>query len=238
MPIVLTQYYHSYDPELVATAGLAKLRSTASAPTEQVELELTVAGSQVTDYAWYSADYTLPPAAVSASAGGLTNCSRCTFEMQCKAADDPGDCHWCPMPVGHGGKSYCEVNGTVCPRHTTDPVDQSKPSKQSLAVFTCEPSASWQLWSLVPIAKWSKKVALQSVADAKLCVTITDEQYDGGNGTALVPCDEADPKQQWQTGLDGTHIEGAGNLCLDVQDADTKDGANVKFTSNRPLACD
>ena len=38
------------------------------------------------------------------------------FEMQCKAADNPGDCHWCPMPVGHGGKSYCEVNATVCRR--------------------------------------------------------------------------------------------------------------------------
>ena len=32
---------------------------------------------------------------------------------------------------------------------------------------------------------------------------------------------------QWLTGLDGTHIEGAGKLCLDVQDASTKDGANV-----------
>ena len=123
------------------------------------------------------------------------------------------------MPVGHGGKSYCEINGTKCRRgRVADP--EAAPKKQSLAALTCEPSAACQLWSLVPIAKWSKKVALQSVADAKLCVAITDEQYDGGNGTALVPCDEADPKQQWQTGLDGTHIEGAGNLCLDVQDAE------------------
>jgi hypothetical protein len=168
-----------YDPELVS--GLGKLRSTASKPTEQVELELTLAGSQVTDYAWYSADYTAPPDPISAATATAT--------------------------------------ATPAIARTT--------KGQGVSVWTCEPGASWQLWSLVPIAKWSKKVALQSVSAAKLCITTTDEQFDGGNGTALVACDFADPKQQWQTGLDGTHIEGADNLCLDVQDASTKDGANV-----------
>ena len=40
----------SYDPAVVAAAGVDKLRSTAAKPTEQVELELTVAGSQVSTY--------------------------------------------------------------------------------------------------------------------------------------------------------------------------------------------
>lgn len=165
----------SYDAELVAAAGLDKLRSTGDSPTEQVEMELTLAGSQVTDYAWYSAEFAPPAAAVA--------------EARAEGAPAPKD--------------------------------------SSIAVFTCAASASWQLWTLVPIAKWSKKSALQSVDDAKLCVSITDDQFDGGNGTALVPCDEADPRQQWLTGLDGTHIEGAAHLCLDVQDASTADGANV-----------
>ena len=55
-------------------------------------------------------------AVATALPGNLTNCSACTFEMQCKAADDPGDCHWCAMPPGHGGKSYCAANGTICRR--------------------------------------------------------------------------------------------------------------------------
>ena len=38
---------------------------------------------------------------------------------------------------------------------------------------------------------------------------------------------QADQRQQWVTGLNGTHIQGADQLCLDVQDASTKDGANV-----------
>jgi hypothetical protein len=58
-------------------------------------------------------------AAATALPGNLTNCSACTFEMQCKAADDPGDCHWCAMPAGHGGKSYCAANGTICRRGET-----------------------------------------------------------------------------------------------------------------------
>jgi hypothetical protein len=169
----------SYDPELVSSSGLNKFRSTASTPVEQVELELTLVGSQVTDYAWYSTDYAAPATSTSELAP------------------------------------------------TTAPETLREAAGQGLAVWTCVPHASSQLWSLVPIAKWSKKVALQSVDNAKLCVTITDEQYDGGNGTGLVACDPADPKQQWQTGLDGTHIAGAGNLCLDVQDANTKDGANI-----------
>lgn len=56
-----------------------------------------------------------------ATATGLTNCSACTFEDMCKAADNPGDCHWCPMPAGHGGKSYCEVKGKLCRRGGGDP---------------------------------------------------------------------------------------------------------------------
>jgi hypothetical protein len=50
------------------------------------------------------------------AATGLTNCSACTFDDMCKAADSPGDCHWCEMPTGHGGKSYCEVKGKLCRR--------------------------------------------------------------------------------------------------------------------------
>jgi hypothetical protein len=169
----------SYDPELVTSSGLNKLRSTANTPTEQVELELTLARSQVTDYAWYSTDYVTPATTTSV----------------------------------HSPTAAAET--------------LREAAGQGLAVWTCVPHASSQLWSLVPIARWSKKVALQSVDNAKFCVTITDEQYDGGNGTGLVACDPADPRQQWQTGLDGTHIAGAGNLCLDVQDANTKDGANV-----------
>lgn len=58
---------------------------------------------------------------VAASAGGLTNCSACTFAHMCEAADNPGDCHWCELSRG---KSYCEVNGTACrsaakPQRTT-----------------------------------------------------------------------------------------------------------------------
>jgi hypothetical protein len=172
----------SYDPVLVSSSGLAKLRSAGSTPTEQVELELTLAGAQVTDYAWYSTEYAAP-ATASSTTTVLSPVATAT--------------------------SFHERAG------------------RSLAVQTCVPHAPSQLWSLVPIAKWSKKVAVRSVGDATLCVAITDEQYDGGNGTALVPCNPADPKQQWQTGLGGTHIAGAGNLCLDVQDASTKDGANV-----------
>jgi dienelactone hydrolase len=58
----------------------------------------------------------LEAVAAAALPGNLTNCSACTFEMQCEAADDPGDCHWCAMPPGHGGKSYCAANGTICRR--------------------------------------------------------------------------------------------------------------------------
>jgi hypothetical protein len=50
------------------------------------------------------------------AATGLTNCSACTFDDMCKAADSPGDCHWCEMPTDHGGKSYCEVKGKLCRR--------------------------------------------------------------------------------------------------------------------------
>jgi hypothetical protein len=50
------------------------------------------------------------------AAMGLTNCSACTFDDMCKAADSPGDCHWCEMPTDHGGKSYCEVKGKLCRR--------------------------------------------------------------------------------------------------------------------------
>jgi hypothetical protein len=62
----------------------------------------------------------------TAQPGNLTNCSACTFEMQCKAADDPGDCHWCAMPVGHGGKSYCAANGTICRRGGTAMADHRR----------------------------------------------------------------------------------------------------------------
>ena len=64
----------SYDAELVAAAGLDKLRSTGDSPTEQVEMELTLAGSQVTDYAWYSAQFA-PPAAAVAEARAEGACS-------------------------------------------------------------------------------------------------------------------------------------------------------------------
>lgn len=63
-----------------------------------------------------------------ATATGLANCSACTFEDMCKAADNPGDCHWCQMPAGHGGKSYCEVKGKVCRRGGGDvPLINSAP---------------------------------------------------------------------------------------------------------------
>ena len=47
---------------------------------------------------------------MAATAGGLANCSRCTFAHMCEAADNPGDCHWCQLSSG----SYCENNGTAC----------------------------------------------------------------------------------------------------------------------------
>ena len=64
---------------------------------------------------------------VAASAGGLTNCSACTFADMCQAADNPGDCHWCELP---SGKSYCEANGTAC-RSGTKSQRATKPTRRA-----------------------------------------------------------------------------------------------------------
>ena len=109
-----------------------------------MQLELTLAGSQVTDYAWYSTNYTAPMA-------------------------------------------------------------QQNRALPNLAVFACTVANARQRWTLVPVARWTKEVLLRSVGDVEHCITITDQQYDGGNGTGLAPCDALDPRQQWLT--DGTHIK-------------------------------
>ena len=56
-----------------------------------------------------------PPDAVEVSPMVGTNCSSCTFEAMCEAADTPGDCAWCPTI------HKCVQKGQKCdhsPSHT------------------------------------------------------------------------------------------------------------------------
>jgi hypothetical protein len=193
-----------YAPMLVTAAGLQTLRTKSDTPGEQVALELQLAHTQVSDYAWYSIDYHPIVSHGNWSFDGI-------------------------VPNLSSGIQHDQEALELSPAQTI--VASPPPSPPSIDVFACAPGASWQTWTLISVAKWSKRVAIQWSHDPTLCVSSTPQYLDGGNGTSLAPCSLSDPRQQWLMGVGAAggsdHIEGSNGDCLDVQDANVSDGANV-----------